>query len=263
MSEVRLSVRSDGVAVLTLAAPSRRNALTVAMADELFRACEAIDADDSVGAVVLAGEGPDFCAGADRALLADAGKDPSADQTFTAINSIYALFTRIARLQPPTIAVVQGSAVGAGVNLALSTDLRIVATDAVLISGFMRIGLHPGGGHLSLVMDHAGREAAAAMALFGQPVSGPRAVELGLAWAALPSEALLPTALDMAQQAGADPELSRHTATSLHLEAGPPRISWETSVPLEHAVQMWSLRRRDGHFPVNKVAANSGEEPVE
>ena len=74
----------DGIAVLTLNAPERRNALTVAMAEELTAACEAIDADAAVGAVVVRGEGGYFCAGGDRATLAAAGNDPAEAASSTA-----------------------------------------------------------------------------------------------------------------------------------------------------------------------------------
>ena len=77
MAEIKLERREDGVALLTLDAPDRRNALTVAMAHALIAACEVVDADDTVGAVVVAGEGGYFCAGGDRATLAAAGRDPA------------------------------------------------------------------------------------------------------------------------------------------------------------------------------------------
>ena len=77
MAEIELERRDGGVAVLTLNAPARRNALTVEMAEALIAACEEIDADVAVGAVIVRGEGGYFCAGGDRDVLADAGRDPS------------------------------------------------------------------------------------------------------------------------------------------------------------------------------------------
>ena len=98
----------------------------------------------------------------------------------------------------PTIAAVLGAAVGAGINLMLATDLRIVAEDARLISGFLRIGLHPGGGHFGLLAGRAGAEAAAAAGIFGEEISGVRAVQLGLAWEALPAEQVEQRAAELA-----------------------------------------------------------------
>ena len=176
--------RADGVATITLAAPDRRNALTLDMARELVEACDEIDADPSVGAVVVTG-GEYFCAGGDRQTLADAGRDPATPDAWDGIGLVYRSFARVGELEPPTVAAIRGGAVGAGVNLAFATDLRVVATEAKIVSGFLQIGLHPGGGHGVLLGRTGQREAAAAMALFGQGIDGARAAELGLAWAAV------------------------------------------------------------------------------
>ena len=150
MSDEILLERDGGLATIVLNAPDRRNALTLAMARALVRACEEIDADPAIGAVVVRGEGGFFCAGGDRQTLADAGRDPATPDAWAGIGDVYRSFQRVGELEPPTIAAVRGGAVGAGMNLAFATDLRIVAGDAKLISGFLPIGLHPGGGHGAL-----------------------------------------------------------------------------------------------------------------
>jgi len=237
--------RQNGVAVLTLRAPQRRNALSVEMADAMVAACDEIDADESVGAVIVAGEGPFFCAGADRELLAAAGEDPAEPNLYRAIGRVYAAFARVGALEPPTIAAVRGGAVGAGLNLALAADLRVVGEDAKLASGFLPIGIHPGGGHGALLARATGRETANAMQMFGVTVSGAEAVERGLAWRAVPSEAVEPTAVDLARVPAGDPELARRTARSMRTVAGPPALPWPAALEAERASQMWSLRRRD------------------
>jgi enoyl-CoA hydratase len=245
MSEVELERHGDGVAVLTLDAPERRNALTVAMADELVAACEELDADASVGAVVVRGAGGFFCAGGDRATLAEAGRDPAAPETYAGIGAVYRSFARVGEVEPPTIAAVRGGAVGAGLNLMLATDLRIVGREARIVSGFLPIGLHPGGGHGALIGRTGAREAAAALALFGERIDGARAAELGLAWAAVDDEDVEGTALELAARAGADPELARRTAASLRTVLGPPALPWGAALELERASQMWSMRRKE------------------
>ena len=245
MSEVELERDGDGVAVLTLDAPERRNALTVAMADELVAACEELDADASVGAVVVRGAGGFFCAGGDRATLAEAGRDPAAPETYACLGAVYRSFARVGEVEPPTIAAVRGGAVGAGLNLMLATDLRIVGREARIVSGFLPIGLHPGGGHGALIGRTGAREAAAALALFGARVDGARAAELGLAWAAVDDEDVEGTALELAARAGADPELARRTAASLRTVLGPPALPWGAALELERASQMWSMRRKE------------------
>ncbi len=95
---------------------------------------------------------------------------------------IYDSFYRLGQVKVPTIAAVRGSAVGAGMNMLLAADLRIVANNARLLAGFLKRGLHPGGGHFVILSRLISREAAAAMALFGEEIDGTKAVELGLAW---------------------------------------------------------------------------------
>ena len=243
MAEVRVET-SGGVVSLVLDAPSRRNALTVEMARELVAACEAIDADAGVGAVVVSGAEGFFCAGADRETLFGTGADPAEDEAYRRLDWIYRSFVRVGELVPPTIAAVRGAAVGAGVNLALATDLRIMAEDARIVSGFSRLGIHPGGGHFTLAVRAGGRETAAAVGLFGEELSGAQAAEHGMAWQALPDAEVEPRALELAGRAGADPELSRRIARSMRLQLGPPAVGWPVAVEAERAPQMWSLRRR-------------------
>ncbi|WP_254920608.1 enoyl-CoA hydratase/isomerase family protein [Blastococcus mobilis] len=144
--EVLLGV-DGGVAVVTLNAPDRRNALTPAMVDELIATFDEVDAKPQVGALVVRAEGKSFCAGGDIATLTSAGKDPAAPEAYEGMGKIYDSFYRLGQVKVPTVAAVRGSAVGAGMNMLLATDLRIVAKDARLFAGFLKRGMHPGGGH--------------------------------------------------------------------------------------------------------------------
>src|SRR6185437_1405924 len=208
---------ADGVAFITLNAPATRNALNNELAGQFVAACDEADRDLQVGAAVIKGAGGTFCSGAEGG-----------------------------QLEMPTIAAVRGAAVGAGINLMLATDLRIVAEDARLISGFLRIGLHPGGGHFGLLAGRAGAEAAAAAGIFGEEISGLRAVQLGLAWEAVPAEQVEDRAAELAQRAARDPELARKAIASLRTELGPPRLPWAAALEVERGAQLWSLRRRAG-----------------
>lgn len=242
MAEVLLTV-DEGVATLTLAAPQRRNALTPAMAAEIGAACDAIDADEAIGAVVVQSTGPAFCAGAHRATLRDIGADPAGDRSFKDLHAIYGAFTRVGRLLPPTVAAVRGPAVGAGVNLVFATDLRIVAEDALIAPGFLGLGFHPGGGHFALVGRTAGREAATALGVFDQTIDGARAAALGLAWEAVPAGRVEQRAHEIARSAAGDPELARAVVRSMRAELGPPGLPWATAMDAETATQLWSFKR--------------------
>ena len=195
--------------------------------------------------MVVRGEGGYFCAGGDRATLAAAGDDPAAPETYAGMSAIYRSFARVGELEPPTVAAVRGGAVGAGLNLALATDLRVVADDAALLSGFVPIGLHPGGGHTALLGRLGSREAASALTLFGERLTGAELVERGLAWRAVPADEVDGTALDLARVPAADPELARRTARSLRADARPARdpLGRRRSSSSARA-QMWSMRRK-------------------
>ncbi|MEX1141116.1 MAG: enoyl-CoA hydratase-related protein [Thermoleophilaceae bacterium] len=245
MSDEILLERDGGVATIVLNAPDRRNALTHAMARALVEACDEIDADPEVGAVVVRGEGGFFCAGGDRQTLADAGRDPAAPEAYAGLGDVYRSFARVGELEPPTVAAIRGGAVGAGMNLAFATDVRVVARDAKLISGFLPIGLHPGGGHAALLGRTGVREAAAALTLFGERIDGARAADLGLAWEALDDADVDARAAELAAVPAADPQLARATARSLRTELGPPAIPWPAALQLERPAQMWSMRRKD------------------
>jgi enoyl-CoA hydratase len=244
VSEIEVK-REGTVALITLAAPDRRNTFTPAMVAELLAVCDDVDGDPALGAAVIKAKGDSFCAGAHRDLLAEVGHDPLSDANYGALELTYRAFVRVGELAVPSVAAVRGHAVGAGVNLMLATDLRIVSNGARIISGFRRIGLHPGGGHFVLLGRSGSREAVAALGLFGVEIDGRRAAEIGLAWEALPEEEVEPRALQLATEVSADPALARATVKSFRLELGPPIAPWRVGLEAERAAQMWSLRRRD------------------
>jgi enoyl-CoA hydratase len=231
---------TDGVALVTIENAEVRNALNPDLAGQLVAICDRIDDDPDIGATVVRGAGGTFCSGADTR---DWDGDVLSDEGYERIDAIYRSFLRFGRLQTPTIAAVRGAAVGAGLNLALAADLRIVATDSKLLAGFLRIGIHPGGGFFTLAGRSGGRESAAALGLFGEALSGEDAVAHGLAWEALPDEGVEPRALELAGRVASDPLLARRASASLRRELGPPPTSWEAAAEMERGVQMWTMAR--------------------
>ncbi|SEL04640.1 enoyl-CoA hydratase [Blastococcus sp. DSM 46786] len=243
MGQVHLE-KQGGVAVLTVDNVEVKNGLTPEMGMQLSELCDEVDRDPAIGAAVVRGKDGMFCSGADRRRWT-AGSDQAEDKTYKELGAVYQAFRRVGVLQVPTIAAVRGAAVGAGLNLALATDLRIVSESARLLAGFLRIGLHPGGGYFTISSRTAGREATAAMGLFSEQIDGVRAAEIGLAWKAVPDEQVEDLALELAGRAAQDPELAREAARSFRTEAGPPGIGWEAALHFERATQMWSQRRRE------------------
>ncbi|GLZ16402.1 enoyl-CoA hydratase [Actinomadura sp. NBRC 104425] len=224
-----------GVATLTLNDPDRRNIISGALVGEITAAFDRLEADGTTAAVVITGAGPAFCAGADLAdLLAAADGDTSG------VTTVYEGFLRVARSPLPTVAAVNGPAVGAGLNLALACDVRIAAESAWFDTRFLKIGLHPGGGHTWMLHRLAGPQTAAAMVLFGERLDGPAAVAAGLVYRCVPDAELLPTAQALAAGArDVDPDLLRRTKASLR-RVGDGR-SHDQVLEDETRDQMWSL----------------------
>lgn len=242
MPEVTLE-RDGAVAVLTIDNIEVRNGLTPEMGMQARSLCDEIDIDESIGAVVVRGAGGTFCSGADTRRW-DPSTPQTSDEGYARSNAVYGAFARVGQLNVATIAAVRGAAVGAGMNLMLATDLRIVSEDARLLSGFLKIGLHPGGGFFTIANRTAGREATAAMGLFSQEISGRKAAEIGLAWEAVPDAKVEERALELAHIAARDPMLTRRAVKSFRTETGPPQVTWEAALEIERGVQMWSQHRR-------------------
>jgi enoyl-CoA hydratase len=230
----------DRVRVLTLDDPDRRNALSAPMVDEIVAAVGAAEADDDVGAIVVTGAPPAFCSGADtsnlRALGADDGDGGGS------VRSIYDGFLAVRDCTLPTVAAVNGAAVGAGFNLALCCDVRIVGESARFDSRFTTIGIHPGGGHVWMLDRAVGPQAAAALSLFGERVDGRRAAELGLAWGCVPDAEVLDAAVGLAARAASTPrDLARAVKASLVEAPWQPNFAAAVAVELDR--QQESLRR--------------------
>ncbi|MEV6718282.1 enoyl-CoA hydratase [Lentzea sp. NPDC051208] len=172
MAEVLLE-HHDSVAVITINDPERRNALTIDLSQEL--ADKVGEAERDANALVITGAPPAFCAGADLTQLGNS-KDEG-------LKRIYKGFLAVANAKIPTIAAVNGAAVGAGLNLALAADVRIAGPKARFDARFLQLGIHPGGGMTWMLQRLVGPQTATAMTLFGQILDADQAVALGLAYA--------------------------------------------------------------------------------
>jgi len=240
MTEVNLSIDDNGVALIALNAPDRRNSMNLDMVQEIVAIVDSCVADDAVGAVVVTGEGKGFCAGATLDHLA--GSTGASESR--AVGSVYDGFLVFANCPKPTIAAVNGAAVGAGMNLALACDLRIASTSAKFITRFLDLGLHPGGGHTWMLQRAVGPQVARAMVLFGQEYSGDDAARVGLAYECTTPDELIPRALAVGARAASMPrELSKRTKATMN---GMWTVeSSSEAVALELDVQSWSLQQPD------------------
>ncbi|MDQ2627353.1 MAG: enoyl-CoA hydratase, partial [Actinomycetota bacterium] len=172
-SDLVLFSVADRVALITVNDPDRRNAVTGAMSAQLRAAVQRAEADTGVHAVVVTGAGRAFCAGADLSALGAATED--------GLLALYDGFMAVAQCALPTVAAVNGAAVGAGLNLALAADVRIAGPAAVFDARFQQLGLHPGGGATWMLHRAVGPQAARAALLFGMRFDARAAVQHGLA----------------------------------------------------------------------------------
>ncbi len=231
---------SGHIAVVELNDPARRNALSLDMVAELIAAFDAIEVAGGVRAVVVAAAPPAFCAGADRALLDGVSDNP--DEAASRLGAIYEGFLRVARCPVPTIAAVDGPAVGAGMNLALACDVRVAGPDALFDPRFVQLGLHPGGGHTWMLQRIASPQTAAAAVLFGEPIDSARALRTGLVWEVVGADDVTERAREMARTAAAaDRELLERVKTTL---GGITAVgSLDDAVARELTDQVWSFDR--------------------
>jgi len=173
VSELVLTRVDDRVALITVNDPDRRNAVTAESSAALRAAVDSAEADPGVHAVILTGAGKAFCAGADLTALGEATEE--------GLRVIYDGFLAVAQCTLPTIAAVNGPAVGAGLNLALAADVRIAGPSAIFDPRFQKLGIHPGGGATWMLQRAIGPQAARAALLFGMRFDAHAAVRHGLA----------------------------------------------------------------------------------
>lgn len=233
MSLVLLTV-AEGVATLTLNNPDERNTLTAPMVAEILAAMDTIEGDSSIGAIVVTGTAPAFCAGANLGNLATASG--------SSLGTIYEGFLRIARSPLPTIAAVNGAAVGAGMNLALGCDVRIAARRAKFDTRFLQIGIHPGGGHTWMLRRITGPQTAFATVMFGEVLDGAEAERVGLVWKCVDDDQLLIEAQKMAARAASVPRPLLESVKKTIQEMADV-VTHPEAVERELVPQLWSTKQ--------------------
>jgi len=233
MSLVLLTV-TDGVATLTLNNPDERNTLTAPMVAEILAAMDTIEGDPSIGAIVVTGTAPAFCAGANLGNLATASGN--------SLGTIYEGFLRIARSPLPTIAAVNGAAVGAGMNLALGCDVRIAARRAKFDTRFLQIGIHPGGGHTWMLRRITGPQNTFATVMFGEVLDGAEAERIGLVWKCVDDDQLLIEAQKMAARAASVPRPLLESAKKT-IQDMADVVTHPEAVERELVPQLWSTKQ--------------------
>ena len=252
---------ADRVAIVMLTNERRRNSISIAMVEQFVASLDQLESDKEVSALVVSGAGEAFCAGADLRQLAKAsGGD---ERAYAAVRGVYRIFERLRQTPIPTVAAVNGAAVGAGMNLALACDIRVAAESAYFSTRFLDLGLHPGGGHTWMLERAVGPAAAKAMVLFHEDVTGREAERIGLAWRCVPDEQLMSEAVSLARKAGRGPREVVQSAKST-IEAVTQIPHYEAAVEYEIERQLWSAQQdafKQRIAELTKLTLGSGDPP--
>lgn len=248
MSLVRVTVPADGVRLVTLHRPDRRNTMTIGLVTELHQAISEVDADRTCRVVVLTGAGPAFCAGLE---LHGYGDDERAERlgpiraALTRQEEIATLAQRLVRLRQPVIAAVNGAAAGGGLALVLASDIRIAVDSAVFSVAFIRAGFSGcdiGTSWLLPRIVGAGR--AQELMLTGRRFDADEALRMGLLSDVVGADVLLDTALAKAAEIMRNPPLSVElTKAGVWLALQTP--SFDATVEFENRQQVLTSLTED------------------
>lgn len=195
----------DSIARITLNRPEVLNSFNREMAQEVQKALESVKSDDTIRAVLLTGEGRAFCAGQDLSEVSPAERDTPPDIGEIVRESYNPIIRAIRNLEKPVIAAVNGTAAGAGANIALACDIVIASDKTVFIQSFCHVGLIPDSGGTFFLPRLVGFSRASAMAMLGEKIDAQTALEYGMIYKMVGSENLMDEALKLAERLAAMP----------------------------------------------------------
>ncbi|HWD55672.1 MAG TPA: enoyl-CoA hydratase-related protein [Acidimicrobiales bacterium] len=224
--------RDDGVVTIVLDDPARRNALSWDMVRALRQAIDDA-ARSGCHALVLANAPPVFCAGGS----VDDLLEPKAP-----LEEMYGAFEALDRAPMPTVAAVDGAAIGAGLNLVLACDVAVCTPESRFDARFLDVGLHPGGGQLWRLQRAVGPQAAAALTLFGEVLDGEGAAARGLVWRCVAPDQLAGEAARLARRA-TERDAEVVGAAKRSLKASSSVRTPREAIALELGPQRWSMAR--------------------
>jgi len=240
-AHLRVDRRDDGVAVLTLDNPDQRNAMSDAMTASWVAAVDALAGDRDLRAVVVTGAGSAFCSGGNTGWIASE-PDATVDELRTRMVAFYRAWLSIRRLEVPTIAAVNGPAIGAGLCVALACDIRYAARGARLGAPFVKLGMHAGMAATYLLPNVVGEAHARDLLLTGRLVDADEALRLGLVSRVLEADGFLDEVLATATPAATAPVATRLTTVALR-DGG--HADFETALQWEGLAQPVTLATAD------------------
>lgn len=244
--ETLLLEKKDGIAVLTLNRPDRMNAFDQPMEAEFVQALQELDQDEEVRVLVVTGAGKSFCAGADvwRMSPEERERKPKGAEEFRrGFRNIQGVILGLQRLEKPTIAMINGAAVGGGFDLACACDLRVGSEKARFMVAFTRIGLFPGWGGTWLYPRIIGIPKAAEMLFTGDFLEAKDAERYGLLNRLVPAEELEGETMALARRIADGPPIAIRLS-KLQLYKG-LEMDLETAMKVAAACETITLTSED------------------
>ena len=228
--------QQGAVVTLTLNSPATRNVLTGNTAPQDFvDACARINADESVRAVVMTGEGPAFSAGGDLKDMQKLFALSPAQLREWYRNGVQRLAMAVYQLEVPVVCAVNGPAIGAGCDLTTMCDIRIASDKASFAESFVRVGLIPGDGGAWLLPRVVGKSMAAELSFTGRTIDAQEALHIGLVARVVPHDQLLPEAQALAAQIAQNPGVALRLAKKLLREG--ERLDFPSLLELSASLQ--------------------------
>jgi len=230
--------QSGNIVTLTMNCPDTRNAVSGEVAGDFEEACDRIARDRSVRAVVLTGAGSSFSSGGNVKTMSQrygVGRESAATTRMKAKDGIQRIPRCLYNLEVPTIAAVNGPAMGAGLDIACMCDIRIASSTAVFAESFVKLGLVPADGGAWLLPRIVGVSRAAEMAFTGDSLNAVEALKCGLVSRVVAPDALVNEAQQLAQRIAANSGPAVRMAKRLLLEG--QNLSLEASLELAAALQ--------------------------
>lgn len=206
--------RRERVAIVTINRPEARNAINGDVAQGMEAALDELEADSEIQAVIITGAGPTFCAGADLKLVATGRGAEMA----TKRGNFAGLITRV--FPKPLIAAVNGPALAGGFEIVLSCDLVVAAEHAIFGLPEARRGLFAAAGGLIRLPKRVPRALATELAITGDPIDAPRALQLGLVNRVVPAAEVIDAALALAARIAENGPLAVRNSLTMVREAG-------------------------------------------
>ncbi len=242
--ETILIEKKEGIEVLTLNRPDRMNSLNEKLAAEIVQELQEANRDDEIRVLVLTGAGKGFCAGADVGGMSAGEREPKgAEEIRRGFRNIQGVILGLHRLEKPTIAMVNGPAVGGGFDLACACDLRTGSENARFMVAFTRIGLFPGWGGTWLYPRIIGLPKAAEMLFTGDFLEAKEAERLGLLNKLVPATELEKETMNLARRIANGPPIAIRLA-KLQLYKG-LEMDLETALQVAAACETITLTSED------------------